>query len=69
MTNIDALGLDLPEHDVPYVADRFRVSDSTVRRWIARGAIDHCKVGGLVRFSTSDIENFIRRSRVKAKQF
>ena len=62
----DQIQLEVPDLDVPYVADFFHVSDSTVRRWVASGDIDHCRIGGLVRFTARNIQDFIRRAQVKA---
>ena len=65
MSVFEEIRPDLPTRGVAEVADLFDVSESTVRRWVANGDIGYCRIGGLVRFTASDIANFIRRSRVE----
>lgn len=48
------------------VARLFRVSVKTVRSWATKGLIGHHRVGGgELRFTDSDIEGFIERSRIR----
>ena len=39
------------------------ISSRSVRRLVAKGQLASHKVGGLLRFSQADIEDFVRRSR------
>lgn len=41
------------------VAERFRVSTRTVRRWIKAGDLIAYRVGGLVRVAESDLRAFL----------
>jgi excisionase family DNA binding protein len=57
------------EHDLPVLivddaADRLRVSPSSIRRLVAAGVLPHHRVGGLLRFTAGDLQEFARRSSV-----
>ena len=39
-------------------------STRTVRRLIQRGELPAARIGGLIRIEASDVENFLRRSRM-----
>jgi excisionase family DNA binding protein len=54
----------LPVMDVNDVADRLRLSPSSVRRLVASGALSHHRVGGLLRFNSEDLQAFTRRTLV-----
>ena len=61
--------LTIEEHDLPIlddddVANRLRLSASSVRRLVAAGALSHHRVGGLLRFSGEDLREFSYRTRV-----
>ncbi len=56
--------LDLPDMNVDDVANRLRLSASSVRRLVAAGALSHHRVGGLLRFSGEDLREFSCRTRV-----
>ncbi len=55
---------DLPILDVDDVADRLRLSASSVRRLVAAGTLPHHRVGGLLRFDSDDLHEFARLTRV-----
>ena len=48
------------------VARVLRVSDRTVRRWVARGTIDAIKVGGVRRYRLRDVAALIDPSTSEA---
>jgi excisionase family DNA binding protein len=48
--------------------DAFRVSLSTVDRWIRRNAIPYVKLGAQVRFLRSDVEAFVHERRIGRPQ-
>jgi excisionase family DNA binding protein len=45
--------------DVGQVAAMFKISIATVRRWVLHGYIPYMKIGKAIRFSKSDIENWV----------
>jgi len=45
--------------DVGQVAEMFKISVATVRRWVWQGYIPYMKIGKAIRFSKSDIENWV----------
>ena len=45
------------------VARRLDVTPRTVRNWIAGGDLPAYRLGGVVRVSTEDLEEFIRQGR------
>ena len=55
-----------PKLDVPAVAETLNVSDRTVRRLAEQRLISHHRVGGQLRFAPSDVEAFLRRTRIAA---
>jgi excisionase family DNA binding protein len=52
--------------DVTEVAKFLKISVSTVRRLQQQRHIPFCKVGGLIRFTKSDIVDYLKRERVAA---
>jgi excisionase family DNA binding protein len=48
-------------------ASTLRVSVGTIRSWVRNRKIAHCKIGSLVRFRRSDLDDFIKRSMVPAR--
>lgn len=48
------------------VAERLRVSDICVRRWISLGKLKKTKAGGATRITETDLQEFIRNSNKKA---
>ena len=57
-----------PPHSSPYgpvdAAKKLGVSPRTVRRLTQRQAISHCRIGGQIRFTDQDIDEYLKRSRV-----
>jgi excisionase family DNA binding protein len=45
--------------DVGQVAEMLKISVATVRRWVLQGYIPYMKIGKAIRFSNSDIENWV----------
>jgi len=45
--------------DVGQVAEMLKISIATVRRWVWQGYIPYIKIGKAIRFSNSDIENWV----------
>jgi len=45
--------------DVGQVAAMLKISTATVRRWVWDGYIPYMKIGKAIRFSNSDIENWV----------
>ena len=45
--------------DVGQVAERLNMSIATVRRWVWQGYIPFMKIGKAIRFSKSDIDNWV----------
>ena len=45
------------------VAERLKLSERTVRRWIESGDLKAHKIGGCVRISYRDFANFLERHR------
>lgn len=51
------------------VADRVRVCDKTIRRWLISGQIEASKPAGQWRFEESEVKRFIAaRKRVRDRQ-
>jgi nitrogen PTS system EIIA component len=51
------------------VADRVRVCDKTIRRWLQSGQIEATKPAGQWRFEESEVKRFIAaRKRVRDRQ-
>ncbi|KKL21952.1 hypothetical protein LCGC14_2440330 [marine sediment metagenome] len=46
---------DGPTASVIDVSRFFRVSTSTVRKWIRAGDIPHTKIGGVIRFNLAEV--------------
>jgi excisionase family DNA binding protein len=59
----DSLARHLPNRDAEDTGDMLGVSSRSVRRLAARRELASHKVGGLLRFSQADIEDFIHRTR------
>jgi excisionase family DNA binding protein len=57
---------DLPVMNVEDAADCLRLSPSSIRRLVGAGALPHHRIGGLLRFSAEDLQEFAVRSRVPA---
>jgi excisionase family DNA binding protein len=50
------------------VADRFAISEKTVRRWVATGELPSIRLGRTLRISSVDLEQYIRvRRRTRLK--
>ena len=45
--------------DVGQVAAMLKISIATVRRWVWQGYIPYMKIGKAIRFSKSDVENWV----------
>ena len=56
----------LPTLDVHAVAALLNVSTRTVWRWVKERSISYRRLGHRVRFTEADIDEFVRRSHVKA---
>jgi excisionase family DNA binding protein len=52
---------------VKETATLLRVSVGTIRSWVLGKKITYCKIGGLVRFLRTDLDDFIKRSTVPAR--
>jgi excisionase family DNA binding protein len=52
---------------VKETATLLRVSVGTIRSWVLGKKITYCKIGGLVRFRSTDLDDFIKRSAVPAR--
>ena len=50
-------------HSIRSVADALEVSDRTVRRWIERGCLKAHHMGGVVRISDNDLDDFVQAAR------
>lgn len=50
-------------HSIPQVADRFQVSEKTVRRWIEQGLLPVHRLGRQIRISDRDLEIFLSSRR------
>lgn len=48
------------------VAKRLGISPRTVRRLAQSRVINHCRVGGQVRFTDQDVTEYLKRTRVSA---
>ena len=59
----DSLIRHLPIRDVEDAGEMLGVSSRTVRRLAARGTLASHRVGNSLRFSESDLFDYIRRSR------
>lgn len=46
------------------LARRFRVSESTIRRWAGEGKIEAYRFGRKLRFPLKAVENYIQESKV-----
>ena len=64
MTLIPVSELDLPDSDIPSLAERLKVSERTIRRRVKAGKIPHHRLGNLIRFTRQDIRDFIDQSKV-----
>lgn len=49
------------------VAEQLRVTDGTVRKWVAAKRIPYVKLGSAVRFEQSSIDNWINKRTIKAR--
>jgi|ERR1700723_2319231 len=54
---------------VKETATLLRVSVGTIRSWVLTRKITYCKIGALVRFRRSDMDEFIKRSTVPAHSY
>src|SRR4051812_35768389 len=52
---------------IAQVAEELQVPVSTVRAWIARGQLNSCKIGRLVRVQHTDLEDLIVRRKAPNK--
>jgi excisionase family DNA binding protein len=52
---------------VEEVAERLKVSNMTVYRWIKAGSLDAYKLGGEFRITERDINEFLEDRRFRAK--
>ena len=52
---------------VEEVAERLKVSNMTVYRWIKAGSLDAYKLGGEFRITERDINQFLEDRRFRAK--
>jgi excisionase family DNA binding protein len=52
---------------VKETATLLRVSVGTIRSWVLNRKITYCKIGALVRFRSTDLDEFIKRSTVPAR--
>jgi len=53
-------------HSIRDLCERFKVSDSTVRRWLRSGQLEAIEVGRQLRFEEKEIKRFLdarRRAR------
>jgi excisionase family DNA binding protein len=57
---------DIALLDVTEVAQFLKISVSTVRRLQQHRQLPFCKVGGLIRFTKSDIVDYVKSKRVAA---
>jgi excisionase family DNA binding protein len=67
MTSPKAPSSCSPIHSVDDAAHYLGVSTRTIRRLVASRAISHRRVGGLVRFTQDDLQNYVERSLVVAE--
>lgn len=51
---------------VPEAAQRLRLSQAKVRALIGEGALGHHRFGRAVRVAEDDLEDFLKRTRVRA---
>ena len=54
--------------DVGQVAAMFKISIATVRRWVLQGFIPYMKIGKAIRFSKSDIDNWVSTKCTNSKK-
>jgi len=52
---------------VAQLADRWQISQPTIRRWIRQGRLPHTKFVGGVRFDLRDVENYEAQARQPTK--
>ena len=52
---------------VKEVAAALRVHPSTVTRWIARGAVNATRVGGVWRFAPGDLASVVHRVEARSR--
>ena len=50
-------------HTITVVADALDVSDRTVRRWIKRGDLKAHQMGGVLRISYDELDDFVEAAR------
>jgi excisionase family DNA binding protein len=55
-------------YDVQQAAKELGISPITIRRKIRLGEIPHRRMGGLIRFTPQDLQDYIDRSAVPAKK-
>lgn len=53
---------------VKQIAERFQVSDLTIRRYIKAGKLGASKIGKNLRISESDLERFLSKAKSSAKK-
>jgi len=53
---------------IPETAALLRLRPSTLRAWILRRKLPYLKIGRLVRIRRADVEQFLQRSIVAAKE-
>ncbi len=52
-------------YTVAELAERYKVTHLTVRRWMYNGLIKAFKVGGILRFSGDEVERFDRANQIQ----
>ncbi|MFY9401983.1 MAG: helix-turn-helix domain-containing protein [Candidatus Omnitrophota bacterium] len=50
---------------IPFIAQYLDISQDTLRQWVWRREIPYFKVGRLVKFDIIEIENWVKKKRVK----
>lgn len=53
---------------VEQVAEHLSVSRSTVYQWVNAGFVPHYKVRTVVRFKLSEVENWMKRRKIKGRE-
>ena len=48
-------------------AEKLRIAPFTLRGWCLKGKLPYCRVGNQIMLLESDLEGFIRSSRIAAK--
>ena len=48
-------------------AEKLRVATHTLRHWCLSGKVSYCRIGAQLMLLQSDIDDFVRSSRIPAK--